>query len=86
MVDRHVDAVKKHSEQETMAHFELDEVRSECEDLKNQLQETKETNKKLLEEMEEKQETWNSEVKGFYVCCFLIFNLNLKRQAFQWLK
>lgn len=62
LVDRHVDSVKKHSELEGMAQFELDEVKSEFEELKGEMNKMKESNKQLQDDLEEKQKTWTSEV------------------------
>ena len=66
LVERHVDTVRKHSEMEAMAEFELDDAKLECQDLRNELQEERKSKMVLQEEMEEKTKIWYCEVsRGF---------------------
>lgn len=62
MVDRHVGIANKHNELESLAQFELDEVKSECENLKKEVGELTKSHETMQHETAEKLTTWSTEV------------------------
>ena len=54
LLDRHVQSINKHSELETIAHLELDEIKTECQALKETLNKEKEVKKGIEETLKNK--------------------------------
>lgn len=62
LVDRHVGIANKHSQLESLAQFELDEAKCECEKLRNEVRELTTSNETMQKETAEKLSTWKTEV------------------------
>ena len=62
LLDRHVQSINKHSELEAVAHLELDEIKTECQSLKESLGK-EQGEKQLLEDtLECKKKKWDDQV------------------------
>ena len=62
LLDRHVQSINKHSELETIAHLELDEIKTECQALKETLNKEKEVKKGIEETLKNKETEWETQV------------------------
>ena len=62
LLDRHVQSINKHSELETIAHLELDEIKTECQALKETLNKEKEVKKGIEETLKNNETEWETQV------------------------
>ena len=62
LLNRHVQSINKHSELETIAHLELDEIKTECQSLKETLNKEKEVRKGIEETLKNNETEWETQV------------------------
>ena len=62
LLDRHVQSINKHSELETIAHLELDEIKTECQAQKETLNKEKEEKKSIEKTLKSKEAEWETQV------------------------
>ena len=62
LLDRHVQSINKHSELEAIAHLELDEIKTECKELKETLNKEREVKKGIEETLKNKETEWKTQV------------------------
>ena len=62
LLDRHVQSINKHSELETIAHLELDEIKTECQAQKETLNKEKEEKKGIEKTLKSKEAEWETQV------------------------
>ena len=75
LLERHVESINKHTQMEAVAQLELDEVKTERQDMNVLLKTEKEKNQSLQEELHFQEKTWKEEVQitFFYMCDNIVF-------------
>lgn len=68
LLDRHVQSINKHCELEAVAHLELDEIKTECQTLKESLGKEQEEKQRLEDALKCKKKEWDDQV--FYTKCW----------------
>ena len=62
LLDRHVQSINKHSELEAVAHLELDEIKTECQALKESLNKEREEKQCIEDSLRRSKENWAKQV------------------------
>ena len=62
LLDRHIQSINKHSELEAVAHFELDEIKTECQSLRETLKKEKEEKQGLEDTLKTNKAEWEEQV------------------------
>lgn len=62
LLGRHVQSINKHSELEAVAHLELDEIKTECQTLREALNKEKGEKQQMEDTMESGKVEWDEQV------------------------
>ncbi len=62
LLDRHVQSINKHCELEAVAHLELDEIKTECQTLKESLGKEQEEKQRFEDALKCKKKEWDNQV------------------------